>query len=389
MMKSSNDTFFSDIPPFTEFERVTDPANYRPLPADWVLALADIVNSTRAIEEGHYKDVNMSGASVISAVLNTVGREEFPFVFSGDGAMIAVPGRLEDKAREALAGVKVWVKEELELDLRVALVPLKEIRDRGHDVRVARYSPSPFVSYAMFAGGGTTWAEAQMKLGYFQVQQAPPGTRPDLTGLSCRWDPMEARNGEIVSIIVVPGDLGTGPEFARLVKEIVSISAEQNRAGHPLPIEGVVPEISSRGIEREARAITSRGWRPLGRLYILFRVVVAVVFHKLKIRLGPFDPDLYARDVAGNADFRKFDDGLKMTIDVDASRRQRIEMCLAEAQATGVARFGLHRQKCALVTCFVPTPFSRNHIHFIDGAGGGYAVASTKMRTREPTNEHE
>jgi DUF3095 family protein len=385
-MKPSNDTFFSDIPAFTEFEGVTDPANYKPLPDDWVLALADIVNSTRAIEEGHYKDVNMSGASVISAVLNAVGKGDFPFVFSGDGAMIAVPGTLEVMAREALAGVKVWVKEELGLDLRVALVPLKDVRRQGHDIRVARYSVSPFVSYAMFAGGGTSWAEDQMKLRRFQVQQGPPGTRPDLTGLSCRWNPIEARNGEIISIIVMPADLGAGPEFARLVKEIVSISAEQNRAGHPLPVEGPDLDVSSRGIESEVRAITSRGWRLLGRLQIALQIAVAMVSHKLKIRFGSFDPGLYVRDVAGNADFRKFDDGLKMTIDVDASRRQRIEMCLAEAQAAGVARFGLHRQKSALVTCFVPTPLARNHIHFIDGAGGGYAVATTKMRAREPMN---
>ena len=34
--------------------------------------------------------------------------------------------------------------------------------------------------------------------------------------------------------------------------------------------------------------------------------------------LGGFDPKLYKRDVPRNSDFRKFDDGLKMTIDVDA-----------------------------------------------------------------------
>jgi hypothetical protein len=322
----------------------------------------------------------MSGASVISAVLNAVGREDFPFVFSGDGAVIAVPGTLEEMVRGALAGVKVWVKEELGLELRVALVPLKAIRSQGHDVRVARYSASQFVSYAMFAGGGTSWAEEQMKLGHFHVQQGPHGTRPDLTGLSCHWNPMEARNGEIVSIIVMPGQLGAGPEFGSLIKKIISISAEQNRAGHPLPVEGLELDLSFSGVEREARARSSRAWRWLARLQIMLQVAAVMVFQKLKIRFGSFDPSLYAREVAGNADFRKFDDGLKMTIDMDDSRRHRIETCLTAAQAAGVVRFGLHRQKSALVTCFVPTPLARNHIHFIDGAGGGYAVAMQKMR---------
>jgi hypothetical protein len=31
------------------------------------------------------------------------------------------------------------------------------------------------------------------------------------------------------------------------------------------------------------------------------------------------------------------------------------------------------------MTCFVPTPIARDHIHFIDGAAGGYAVAASQI----------
>jgi hypothetical protein len=41
----------------------------------------------------------------------------------------------------------------------------------------------------------------------------------------------------------------------------------------------------------------------------------------------------------------------------------------------GVARYGLHRQSDALMTCFTPTVFG-HHFHFIDGAAGGYAMAA-------------
>ncbi len=66
--------------------------NYRPLPDDWALATADIVGSTKAIADGRYKAVNMAGASVISALLNGLGRRDLPFVFGGDGALVALPG---------------------------------------------------------------------------------------------------------------------------------------------------------------------------------------------------------------------------------------------------------------------------------------------------------
>ena len=67
---AANDAFFDTLPIFAEFEGVADAGNYRPLPDNWALATADIVGSTKAIEEGRYKSVNMAGASVISALLN-------------------------------------------------------------------------------------------------------------------------------------------------------------------------------------------------------------------------------------------------------------------------------------------------------------------------------
>lgn len=32
------------------------------------------------------------------------------------------------------------------------------------------------------------------------------------------------------------------------------------------------------------------------------------------------------------------------------------------------------------MTCIVPTPMSRDHMHFIDGAAGGYAVAARNLK---------
>ncbi|TBB16531.1 DUF3095 domain-containing protein (plasmid) [Rhizobium ruizarguesonis] len=379
MKTVTDEDFFAEVPLFSEFEGVTDAANYRPLPDGWVLALADIVGSTQAIGAGRYKDVNMAGASVISAVLNAVGKGDYPFVFGGDGALIALPGSLEAAARDALAAAQVWVEEDLNLALRVAIVPVADTRAEGLDVRVARYSASPNVTYAMFWGGGTSWAERQMKLGRYGIARAPAGTRPDLTGLSCRWSPIDARNGEIVSIIAVPGEGRPGREFQELVGGIVAITTEQNRDSHPVPADGPDLAFSLHGINREAKATAPPSRRFWQKLFIFLQLGITVACYRLGIPLGRFDARRYKRDVADNSDFRKFDDGLKMTIDVDAEHLKRIETLLQQAQAKGVARYGLHRQSSALMTCFVPTPIARDHIHFIDGAAGGYAVAASQI----------
>ncbi|ASS59514.1 DUF3095 domain-containing protein [Rhizobium leguminosarum bv. viciae] len=379
MKTVTDEDFFAEVPLFSEFEGVTDAANYRPLPDGWVMALADIVGSTQAIGAGRYKDVNMAGASVISAVLNAVGKGDYPFVFGGDGALIALPGSLEAAAREALAAAQVWVEEDLNLVLRIAIVPVADTRAEGLDVRVARYSASPYVTYAMFWGGGTSWAERQMKLGRYGIARAPAGTRPDLTGLSCRWSPIDARNGEIVSIIAVPGEGRPGREFQELVSGIVAITTEQNRDSHPVPADGPDLAFSLHGINREAKATAPPSRRLWQKLFIFLQLGITVACYRLGIPLGRFDARRYKRDVADNSDFRKFDDGLKMTIDVDAEHLKRIETLLQQAQAKGVARYGLHRQSSALMTCFVPTPIARDHIHFIDGAAGGYAVAASQI----------
>jgi len=141
-MSGGSDGFYGTIPVFRGFTSLMDPALYAPLPDDWSIGVADIVESTKAIAEARYKAVNMAGASVIAAVTNALEGREFPFVFGGDGASFAVsPGDL-DRARGALAATAAWVKEDLDLAMRVALVPVTAIRAQGLDVRVARFGPS-------------------------------------------------------------------------------------------------------------------------------------------------------------------------------------------------------------------------------------------------------
>jgi hypothetical protein len=383
MGASNNNTFFTDVPAFEAFEGVTDTINYRSLPDDWALVVGDIVNSTGAIAAGHYKTVNMSGASIISAVLNALDHQDIPFVFGGDGALVAVPADGIEKARDAVAAVRTWAREEMGLEMRAAIVPIKDIREAGLDVRVARFRVSDQASFAMFSGGGASWADARMKEGQFAVEPAPPSSRPNLTGLSCRWSPIPSRRGEIVSVIAVPTPGADSSAFTSLIADIVSIIAGQERGGHPVPQEGpLAGSLSGKAMDWEARAQAPVGKRGKQKLKIMAQFYLAKFLDRFNITLGEFDPKRYRRDVAANSDFRKFDDGLKMTIDVDAQSLKKIEARLEEAAKAGICRYGLHRQDAALMTCIVMNPMQRDHMHFIDGAAGGYAIAATHLKAK-------
>jgi hypothetical protein len=46
------DQFFDTIPAFTEFKDVVQQDKYRPLPEYWLIGVADVVDSTGALQAG-------------------------------------------------------------------------------------------------------------------------------------------------------------------------------------------------------------------------------------------------------------------------------------------------------------------------------------------------
>ncbi len=289
-------------------------------------------------------------------------------------------------ARAALSNVQRWVKDDLDLAMRVALVPVEDIRSNGFDIRVARFQASEDVSYAMFSGGGNSWAEARMKEGQYALPAAEAGEageRPDLTGLSCRWNPIPATRGKVVSIIAVPGPSRDMPAFRQLVIDLVDLAEQDARHGHPVPEDGPKLGFVGEGLGLEARAGAAYHdvWGKMRRSFrILGESLLVNLLSVTGLSFGPFNAVRYRRSVASNTDFRKFDDGLKMTVDIDASRLEKIRTRLEQGRLSGSCYYGLHEQDAALMTCIVPSPLSRDHMHFVDGADGGYAAAASRLK---------
>jgi hypothetical protein len=374
-----SDRFYNSIPVFRGFSSLMDPALYSPLPDDWAVGVADIVESTKAIAAQRYKAVNMAGAAVIAAVTNALQGHEFPFVFGGDGASFAVSPDHLDRARDALAATASWVRDDLDLLMRVALVPVGAIRAQGFDVRVARFGPSANLSYAMFSGGGLGWAEVAMKRGEFAVQVAPQGRQPDLTGLSCRFEEIPATRGIILSVLVVPARDADPAAFRKLIEDVVGLVERSPDAGRPVPSGGPPLRWPPAGVDYEARA--ARGGTLLKRrAFVLASTLFAYVVMRFGITVGNFVPKLYVQQVVENSDFRKYDDGLRMILDCTPELERALAQRLAAAASNGIIRYGLYQQDAAMMTCFTPSVMRSDHVHFIDGARGGYASAATALK---------
>ncbi|MBV8512100.1 MAG: DUF3095 family protein, partial [Xanthobacteraceae bacterium] len=293
MIQADSNRFYDSVPVFDRFADIADPSRYQPLPDDWMLGLADVVQSTKAIEENRYKAVNMAGAAVIAAVANALGNRDFPFVFGGDGANFAVPPADSATSRRALADTAAWVRDELNLALRVALVPVSEVHRHGFAVNVARFAASPNVAYAMFSGGGIAWAEAAMKRGDYAVSPAAPGARPDLGGLSCRFSEIPTTRGTIVSLLVLPaGEVDA--RFRQLIGEIIALIETSPEAARPVPAGGPPLNWPPQGLELEARATRGTGIPlALQRLLIGLRTALSYIIIRFRIRIGTFVPATY------------------------------------------------------------------------------------------------
>src|SRR3954469_25018402 len=371
--------FYASIPMFRGFGSLMDPALYSPLPDDWAVGVADIVESTSPIAAQRYKAVNMAGAAVIASLTNALEGREFPFVFGGDGASFAVSPQDLEIARNALAGTARWVQDDLDLLMRVALVPVTAVRAQGLDVRVARFAPSPNLSYAMFSGGGLAWAEAAMKRGEFAVPIAPPGSQPDLSGLSCRFEEIPSVRGVILSVLVVPAKGADPAIFRRVIEDVIALVERSPDAGRPVPARGPDIRWPTAGLDYEAR--TRRGGSLLKkRAVVLARTLFVFLVMRFGIKVGGFVPQTYVRQVVENSDFRKYDDGLRMILDCTPELERTLTARLAAAASSGIIRYGLHRQDAAMMTCFTPSALRSDHVHFIDGARGGYASAATALK---------
>jgi len=374
-------TFTRSLPVGAEFRSVLDDGLYSPAPEDWLIAVSDVVGSRKAIAAGRYKAVNMAGVALISALMNALDTHDLPYIFGGDGAAVIISPADRDIVADTMASTAAWVRDELGLELRAALVPVSVVRAEGHDVLVQATRVSDAIRNYAFQGGGLSRAEALMKEGRYAIAPAPAGSKPDLTGLSCRWSPIKPENGKIVSIIIEPGD-GTGGKFPEVAQKLLDLVGMQRPGGgSPMPPSGPTGRWPPEGLDMEARA--SRGQRSLvaqkAALYLW--TLIAWIIISAGINVGSFNAKRYREFTSLNTDYRKFQDGLRVTVSLGDSELTRLNEFLESERVAKNLRYGLCVQDSAILTCYVPSVTSETHFHFLDGAGGGYAQAAENMKS--------
>jgi hypothetical protein len=373
--------FVQSLAPAPHFSEAFDEAAHVRVPDDWMIAVTDVVRSRDHIANGRYKAVNMAGVAMISAAMNELGSREIPYVFGGDGAALALAPEEARQLAPMLGRLITMVAEELDMELRAALVPMSRIRADGFDVKVRPVRVSEAMTNYAFTGGGISQAEKLMKEGEYRVARGPAGSRPNLEGLSCRWTPVSAQGRKIVSLIVERGELAGAAEFSRVAHELLAMLGMEGDGGSPIPKTGPGISWPVKGSDLEARA--TRGGRSLWSMRLRLYVQTLLIWFLFKsgMPIGSFNPVRYQEMTGLNTDFRKVQDGLRMTVSMRPDELEKLTSFLEQHRAAGHLRYGTAVQDSAVLTCYVPSVMEDGHFHFLDGAGGGYAAAASAMRS--------
>jgi hypothetical protein len=383
---ASDENFYASLAEISEFRDVIDPDRHALAPHDSLVVITDVVGSTKAIEAGRYKDVNALGVASIIALCNAMRDLDLPYVFGGDGATLLVPGTRRAAAEKALRGVRTLAASAFGMGLRASIVPLVDLMAAGHVARVARFRASEFTRLAMFSGGAFSTAESWVKdaeRGPRYVVPVEGESAADFDGFECRWQPTGSQRGHTVSLIVralAPTEAARTQTYKNLLHAFDRIV--DSEACHPvklneLTLSGWLGDFS---VEARVRAQGASGpTYAAARRSARKQTFVGRLLTASGMAAGGFDGKLYKRELISNCDFRKFDDTLRMVVDLNVAEIYRLESRLSAEQRAGRLAYGMHRSSAALITCLVRS-YTGDHVHFVDGADGGYALAAKELK---------
>jgi hypothetical protein len=382
--------FYTALPVCPSFADVVNPQVYTRLPDDWVIVIGDVEGSTAAIARGQYKDVNLVGSSLLIAAFNALGRSDIPFVFGGDGATLALPAAQFAVIEKALLATRQMARDGFALDLRVGVVPIRDIRAAGHDTHIARVRLSDEFALAAFWGAGLAWAEKTVKDpqagACYRLEGFAEPAADTFRGLECRWRGVRNASGETLALLI-QSTASTHDASVRIYMDIIrrlrEIFGDQS-GGHPITVEQLHLAEDASASDAETKIHRSQAGaiaRALFKLRVRVESALGVWLMRNNVNFGKVNWGRYTSEVVRHSDFRKFDGVLRMVLAATPAQRAELVAWLDARQRAGELAYGIHVAQEALVTCLI---FEREgeHLHFIDGAGGGYALASADLKAR-------
>jgi len=387
---------YKNLDKISQFQESFSNENFALVPSEWNVVITDIKGSTAAIREGRYKEVNIAGGLSVVALANAFHDMEFPFIFGGDGVTFLIPPGLISDACDILMDTKEKVRELYDLDLRIGVVPVRDLLNDGKTLQLAKLAVSQYYDQAIISGTAVDTAEAWVKKAdspYLVKNKKNDQLHASFIGFTCRWQDVISSEGETIALIVKvrEGEVSDPVEYYQYIaSEILKIAGDESKY-HPVKSQ-YMKMAGADYLGNEARAISGKksGFRFLLQKARIFLELIAtgiIMQFRLPMKMGFYDLKDLRNYNTISSDYRKFDGTLKMVLSVPEIRRVQLQEFLEKQAAARKIFYGLHISDRAILTCLLHVD-SEREVHFVDAADGGYALAAQQMKEQIRSNDN-
>jgi len=361
---------------------VANKSLFSKVPEDWYAIAADIKNSTEAVRNGNHDQVNLVATGSVIAILNLAYSKNMtiPFFFGGDGATMLIPSELLDGAMAALNQHRINTQENFGLELKIGALCIQEIYEKDISLEISKVKISEILTIPVVLGEGLQYAENLIKAN-FKDSNNESTKIPDLLnleGMECKWDKISPPNSnqEVVSLIVIACKEEDPSEiFSKVLYNIDTIYGSLD-SRKPISVKRLKLKASLKKLNDEMRTKLGK----YDAIYLLKNWLTTIVgkYYWKNTLAGK----TYLQKLVELTDTLTIDGRINTVITGTPQQRNSLTSYLDHLEKKGKIKYGLHVSEQSVMSCYVRDMKKDDHIHFVDGAGGGYTKAANQLKNK-------
>ena len=387
IMPNSEDHFYSNLPihKIPLYQLLIQNQLFEKVVASWCVIITDIKRSTAAINSGLHENVNLIATGSIVAVLNIAFKANIsvPFFFGGDGASFIVPPSIVDDVMKALLKYKDNTLRNFNLDLRTGIMPVEEIDKQGHTLNICRFSSAETFSIPIVLGDGLAYAEQIIKGEHYLLTGHDTASNEiDLSGMQCRWDKIEPpeNSDEVVTLIVIASEIEQQAiTFSKVIHHLDQIYGTSEKR-QPISVSKLIFKTSFNSLGKEMKHRIGKI-----KLFELIKSWLINIYGYIYFRTERGKK--YLKQLVEMSDTLVIDGRINTVITGTAQQRLILQKALNQLEKNNEILYGLYVSGESIMSCYV-RDLEDDHIHFVDGADGGYTQAAgiLKQKIRDKLN---
>lgn len=381
MSQLPNDLFYSRLPvnQIALSDLLTEEHLFYKVPENWFVIVTDVKNSTLAVQNGLHETVNLVATGCIVATLNIAYKHNLnvPFFFGGDGATCIIPPSILQPVMQSLLIHQENTLKNFELDLRVGFVPVEDIYKKGFGLTISKFRSTSIFSIPVVLGDGLNYAEKVIKGEDHRLSVIKSDEENlNLEGMQCRWDriaPPENYDEVISLLVIATNESEQGPAFRKVINFLDEIYGTPDKR-QPISVNKLKLKATVTKLNLEMKVKFGH----IRFLYLLYNRFVSLFgWYYFQTREGKS----YLASMVDLADTLVIDGRINTVISGTAVQRAALVKALDGLEKAGEIRYGFFVSKESVMSCYVPGA-DNAHIHFVDGAEGGYTKAAGVLKLK-------